>query len=141
MDRVPYRRVTPPRGTAKTRSNKEVITRGETLIMQFVVGGILFLTVLMICLIDIAPMVTLRSGIDRILSGATTIEEFASNIRSLEEWISPIQPSSIIEQPGSTIEQLPVISPPIQPTNPPTVYEELSNPQNPGPLVVPGLWD
>ena len=163
MDRVPYRRITPPRDS-KISSNEgtyrqgldvnklvsnpdnEKITPGETLLVQLIISGVLMLAVLLVCLINIGPLVSLRSGLRQVLTGATTIEEFATEVRHFsQEWLN-VEPTPITEEPETPIfyfPELPLVNPqgisPVQ--NPPTAYEETLNPQLPGPLVSPGLWD
>lgn len=139
MNRVPYRRVTPPRsgGTSridfdKPQEHKTSIY--ETVIVQAIISGLLLAVVLVICLVDIGPLVSLRGRLGQALDGATTVEEFAADIRQLREtWLYTTQPQTPEEPPP----------PPMlySPTIPLTVYDEPINPQIPGPSMGPGLWD
>ena len=140
MDRVPYRRVSPPRsGPARTDRHRETKTTfGETVIVQAIISGLLLAVVLVICLVDIGPLVTLRGRLGQVLDGATTVEEFNADIRRMREnWLDTPQPA-----PPAQIE-LPEIVPPFSyiPYIPLTANEEPINPQIPGPSMGPGLWD
>jgi len=102
--------------------------------------------VLVICLVDIAPLVSLRGRLGQVLDGATTVEEFAADIRQFRDnWldtpqVEQIEPTEQIEQPEP---EEPPAPPPMlySPTIPLTVQEEPINPQIPGPSMGPGLWD
>jgi len=149
MDRVPYRRVTPPRNGAvanvrtiahgSNRETSDVITTGETIVVQFIISGVLMLAVLLICLVDVAPMVTLRGGLRQVLAGATTVDEIITDMRQLGLFLQ--------EPPAEEQQPLPlqhIYTPQLQPppTTPLTAYEEeASNPQSPGSSATPGLWE
>ena len=153
MNRVPYRRVTPPRDRDGSASQIEFNRRqdrptsiGETIIVQAIISGLLMAVVLVICLVDIAPLVSLRGRLGQVLDGATTVEEFAADIRQFRDnWLDTPQAEQIeqteqIEQPEP---EEPPAPPPMlySPTIPLTVQEEPINPQIPGPSMGPGLWD
>ena len=151
MNRVPYRRVTPPRDGNAIEFNKRQdrpakASFGETIIVQAIISGLLLAVVLVICLVDIAPLVSLRGRFGQVLDGATTIEEFSADIRQFRDnWlgapeIEQIEQTEQIEQPQP---EEPPAPPPMlySPTIPLTVQEEPINPQIPGPSMGPGLWD
>ena len=163
MNRVPYRRVTPPRDGVSTQiefkhrqENKTTI--GETIIVQAIISGLLLAVVLVICLVDIAPLVSLRGRLGQALNGATTVEEFAADINHFREnWLGAAQTPQY-EQPEHIPqfeytpqpEQMPQLEHPqfepyVQPEPeepiPLTAQEEPINPQIPGPSMGPGLWD
>ena len=152
MDRVPYRRIMPSRRDG-TRNNyaqhdQNEITPGETVIMQCIISGILMVAVLIICLVEIAPATSLREGLRQALSGANTVEELLADVRNFgEEWLDwTAQPAPVLtEFPTSYYyENPPVLLPPATSPEyyyPLTAAPESSNPQSPGPSVVPGLWD
>ena len=87
MDRVPYRRVATSRDTTERYYEKnqpaegKSINFGETLIMQAVVSGILLIFVLAVSILDIAPAISLRGVLRQTLTGATTVGEFAQEVR------------------------------------------------------------
>jgi len=147
LNRVPYRRVTPPRnGTASqiefNRRKDRPASIGETIIVQAIISGLLMAVVLIICIVNIAPLVSLRGRLGQALDGATTVDEFANDIRQFRDnWlVTPhIEPTDQIEPPEP--EEPP--APPLiySPTIPLTVQEESINPQIPGPSMGPGLWD
>ena len=172
MDRVHYRRVSPPRNQKtgqNTRSYERSydrnyerssynnhdtghITVGETIIMQCVISGVLMVVVLLAAMLDIAPAITLRSGLRQVLVGATTVNELVTEVRYFgEEWLgweiaAPPAPSVPLETENpqnynpiyihndAYIPYIPILQTP-------TANYEPSNPQIPGPSVVPGLWD
>lgn len=149
MDRVPYRRITPSANSknynrnqyyshSRNISNEETITRGETLIIQAIISGILLVIVLLIGILDFSPTIALRGGLQTVLTGATTVDELLTDVQQFgEEWLgwegqatqNPIIP---LPEPANISEEF---------NTPLTVIDELSNPQIPGPSVVPGLWD
>ena len=156
MNRVPYRRVTPPRGGVSSQieftRSPEKKTIGETIIVQAIISGMLLAVVLVVCLVDIGPLVSLRGRLGQVLDGANTVEEFAADINRLREnWSETPQvpPTPQIEQPEryertEQIEQPePEEIPPFLyiPSIPLTAQEEPINPQIPGPSMGPGLWD
>jgi len=113
LDRVPYRRVTPPRNDRQGnmqygygREEQGEITPGETVIMQCIISGILMVVVLIICLVEIAPAITMREGLSEALSGSTTVNELMTDIRAFgEEWLdwggqSPTPEAGPIYAPG-----------------------------------------
>lgn len=135
MDRAPYRRVTPPRRNRETYSHRtsrytphsppddRAVTRGETLLAQTIISGILMLVVLMICVVDIAPLVSMRAGLRQVLAGATNVEEVVADVRRFnQDWLA-----------GDTEEYQPALSipvnPPILDRPPPNSNSPLSNPQ------------
>jgi len=154
MDRVHYRRVKPSSGNGNTRNyhtqQSESVTPGDTLIMQCIISGILLVVVLLIGLVDATPTVTLRDGLREVMTGANTIDELTTDIRHFgETWLgwetqtsSPVVDIPIIPLPEPTMLEIPLLTE-YPPSIPPlTAYDEvLSNPQIPGPSVVPGLWD
>ena len=160
MDRVPYRRIKPPRDSgasqrfAKPRFENEKISFGETIVVQFIISGILMVAVLLICLVDIGPLTSLRGGLRQVLAGATTVGEFTAEVRHFgQEWLN-FESEPIAERLGLPVFYIPELSfidpqdnsPAIYEESfnlqcPPTAYYEHSNPQIPGPLVSPGLWD
>jgi len=93
--------------------------------------------VLVICLVDIAPLVSLRDRLGHVLNGATTIEEFAADLRQFsEDWLGfeAEPPEAPLAEPD-----FPSIQEPLH--IPLTAYEEPINPHVPGPSMSPGLWD
>jgi len=163
MDRVPYRRVTPPRNNdAKTNDSiyvsrrqtqphceNDQISRVENMTIQLIISGVLMLVVLVISLVDIGPLASLRTGLRQVLSGATTFNEFTTEVRHFGQERLNFGGGTITQTP----EHVPTIPAFYFPQHPPTLQEEtinidllptaydLPNPQIPGPLVVPGLWD
>jgi len=137
---VPYRRRTPPRGNSggyegrRYRQNErsETISTSETILVQSMICGLLLAIVLVICLVDIAPMVSLRGGLNQVLAGATTMEEFTSEVRQFSQnWFN-------------WPEQVEEVTAPTDLSNPPqplSVGEEPYNTRPIGSLVAPGLWD
>jgi hypothetical protein len=136
VDRVHYRRVTP----SKLRNEKTEPadpSRVETIILQSITSGILLIFILIISVLNIAPTENLRYGLREILSGATTPQELFLEVKNFGE---EILERDFLER--SLPEQsLPERDLPIQSTEPPTANHESSNPQIPGPLVTPELWD
>jgi len=120
---------------------------GETIIVQGIVSGLLLAIVLVICLIDIGPLVSIKGGLYRALEGATTVEEFSATMQRFgQNWLNT-EPGTIIQE---EIPQVPQLETPPLDTQaitqdeqniPLTAYESLPNPHIPGPLVSPGLWD
>ena len=159
MDRVHYRRTTPSRyGNERSgerngngyynHHNNETITKGETIIMQCIVSGVILVAVLLIGLLDTAPTATLRNGIRDALTGATTVNELTTDIRIFgEEWlgweaVTPAPYIPIIPLPEATyIPATPITIEEMLELPPLTAYDEVSNPQIPGPSATPGLWD
>jgi len=126
----------------------ETVTSGETIIMQCIISGIILVAVLLIGLLDTAPTATLRGGIREALTGATTVNELTTDIRIFgEEWLgweSSAPHIPIIPLPEAVTPDIPAISITIEETvDPPplTAYDEVLNPQIPGPSATPGLWD
>jgi len=167
MNRTPYRRVTPSRrGGGDTRheyedEKSETISRGETLIMQCIISGVLMVLVLIASMADIAPAHTVRNGISQVLSGAETLDELIADIRQFgADWldlgIAPIETAAPEEFyiPSTGFPDMP---PPLNPeqTNlpytyyenpytdhlPPAAEDQASNLTVPEPPVTPGLWD
>jgi len=168
MNRVPYRRVTPPRegvGYVRTAENihKPIVSRqpdtpdsisaAQNFVLQLIISGVLMLAVLIICLTDITPLVELRSGLRNVLAGATTPRELVADVRDLgNEWLGFSEPEDY-EVPTFYMPD----SPFVPRDYPLTVFEEtyqtyqeqetpptadyLPNPHVPGLLVTPGLWD
>ena len=147
MDRVHYRRVAPSRlngekSVESTRTKNEEPTSGENIILQSIVSGILIVFVLLITMMNTAPTSALRVALRDALSGAETAGELITEVRFLSEeyfgW-------------GPSLETEPESFPFGQPINQPhfpslteeitTAADEVSNPQIPGSLVVPELWD
>ena len=155
MDRVPYRRITPPRDGVPhkhSRRQSETITVGETILGQSIISGLLLVVVLLICLIDIAPMVSLRQGLRQVLAGATTLEELTAEAQQFRlDWQNRNYAHPAEELPEVPFPALPlgIQNPPVEaaenPSPPlytlPLTAEEPLNPQIPGPSAVPGLWD
>ena len=164
MDRVPYRRVSPPRhGPTHERDdyshseNDGHISHGETLIMQCIICGIIMVFVLIASLVDIAPAITLRNGISQVLTGAETLDELITDVRRIgsdllgwdiaddatapNEFYSPSEyfPD---EPPATNIEStvFPIMDHEYE-NETPAADEQASNPTVPEPLVTPGLWD
>ena len=145
LDRVPYRRVTPPRGSAIPRDipvkpQEKTTSTIETVIIQFMISGALMVLVLLISLLNISPFAPLRDGLRQILAGAATVEEFTQEMRHFGyEWLN-----IGAELPAETLD-LPVFESPqtfeTYEIPKPTAYDEHLNPQIPGPLRSPGLWD
>ena len=160
MDRAPYRRVTPPRSGGasqhfvKPQFGNEKISFRETMIVQLIISGVLMAAVLLICLVDIGPLASLRGGLRQVLAGAITVEAFTTEVRHFgREWLN-LEPEPAAELLDLPIFSIPEFSPidsqdsspavyeeffDLQPA--PTAYEQYPNPQIPGPLVIPGLWD
>ncbi|MCL2362654.1 MAG: hypothetical protein FWC73_12685 [Defluviitaleaceae bacterium] len=176
MDRVPYRRVTPPRHERPHSpiqnhddepDNEAAISRGEALIMQCILSAIIFAVVLVASFVDIAPAVTVRNGIQQVLTGAETLDELVLDIRQFGAewfgWDAPETPyAHDYSAPGYEFfedlfrdqEQTAVPYEEPQDAEPLTYdmyYEyldseeqsadELSNPTVPEPPTTPGLWD
>jgi len=116
------------------------------------------LVVLMICVVDIAPLVSMRDGLRQVLSGATNVEEFVEDVRRFnQDWLTGNTPAAEEYHPALSIPANPPILDPapegslhIQPEpifiphihqNSLTAEDAPSNPQIPGPSTVPGLWD
>jgi len=160
MNRVPYRRVTPPRNTGSIRANKpqnqpenEPSGKTETLVMQFMVSGLLAAVVLLICLVNIAPLNAARDGLRQVLQGATTVEEFTAEVRHLHQtWIvrdgAPTEPETLptyqpTARPQDPQLELPDFSDiiPLTINETTTAEEQPLKPQIPVPPIIPGLWD
>jgi len=127
-------------------------------IVQCIISGIILVVVLMISLVDIEPASALRDGLRETLAGASNVEELMTDIRAFgEEWLN-WAPSETPEYPAEQYQFTPtqydtgyeIYQPPgilLPPATSPEYYfpltaePESSNPQNPGPSVVPGLWD
>jgi len=138
---------------AKPKLGSEKITLGETMVVQLVLSGILIMAVFLICLVDIGPLTSLRGGLRQVLAGATTVEAFTAEVRHFsQEWRSPeTEPINTLDLPVFFIPELSLIYPYDNPFAeyeeffdlqlPSSAYNEHSNPQIPGPLMSPGLWD
>ena len=139
MNRVPYRRVTPPRdGSSRQEAHRNstryrpapgtaAITRTETFVVQTVLSVLILAIVLIICLVDISPMIVARDGLRHVLAGAETVEEFTTSMRQFgENWLN-ITPSHV--------ENEPYTLPLVYPAYPLTIIEE------PPTQPLPGLWD
>ena len=83
MNRVPYRRVTPPRGRQTTATKKESLTAFESFIMQLTVSSVLMLIVLVISITNAPALAGLRTGIAQVLTGASTPGELMEDINHL----------------------------------------------------------
>ena len=169
MDRVHYRRVMPSRyandesshsrrhterSMSRTSGEEQSeITAGETIILQCIISGILMVAVLLVCLVDIGPTHIMKDGLRQALAGASTVNELVTDVRTFgEEWFDwgISEPQTSEQAPLEQADPYGVHSPPsitLPPATSPeyyfpmTVNPEESNPQNPGPSVVPGLWD
>ena len=153
-------------GRERYRSGQdtEQITAGETIITQCIISGVILVGVLLISILNIAPAMTLREGLGQVMTGATTVSELVDDVMMFgEEWFgwefdgvpwarqqpevqhildtdNPNIPASGQNLDGSQILNVPPVIPSI-PEHPPSANFSPSNPQVPGPSVVPGLWD
>jgi len=97
---------------------------------------------------------SLRGGLRQVLAGATTVEAFTAEVRHFSrEWLNtePEPVTELLDLPVFYIPEPSFIDTQynlpeayeqyyhLQPA--PTAYDEHSNPQIPGPLTSPGLWD
>ncbi|MCL2286966.1 MAG: preprotein translocase subunit SecG [Firmicutes bacterium] len=138
MNRVPYRRVTPTRNS-DNHNNK--ITVGETMVVQLIICTVLMVAVLMASFTEIGPMTIIRGGLQQVLQGATTAEEFTAEVRHFRrEWLG-FNADRTTEELDLPLFYIPTQNEAFDLQPPPMAYEEHSNPQTPGPLVSPGLWD
>ena len=96
MNRVPYRRVTPPRNqagraaiekstsyeshTRYSQSNSNEQTEIPSQFPKIVISGLLLLAVVVVCTADF--LIPLRSGLQDILSGASTIQELLEVVQN-----------------------------------------------------------
>jgi len=170
MDRVPYRRVSPPRtGASKSPKNEhthqeDAIPHGETLIIQCIICAVIFVFVLIITMTNIGPTTFLREGLEQVLTGAETLDELVTDVRQLgSEWLGwepvvdtspdefyfPVQEHHMPEAEGMSLpdphdnyEYTKTEYPEYQENNyPPAADYEVSNPTVPEPTVTPGLWN
>ena len=104
MNRVHYRRITPPRSgeaaifrgqaahnrpsrdtrsiaRANANESEEPGALGQTLILQGLISGIILVCVMVICFIEIPPTTALRGHVRQSLAGATTVGEVAQHAR------------------------------------------------------------
>ena len=171
MDRVPYRRKTPPRhksapmgeysGYNENDERDETISYGENLILQCIISAVILVVVLVAGMTDIAPSAAIRDGISQVLSGPETFHELVVDVRSFgAEWLgwedaATVEPLTDIAAPAYDYYELD--STPGFDDYPDTdlssdideysnYYEnypadEASNPAVPEPSVTPGLWD
>ena len=135
MDRVPYRRVTPPRTTGATvgsarqgqRQQPTGPTPRDTIFAQFIVSLLILMLVLTIAMVDIAPMVTVRDRVGQLLEGANTPEEFTGALRNFGEvWLN-FTPQYHLEYNPTDITIPPELAHPLTLVEPP--------------VTIPGLWD
>lgn len=146
MNRAPYRIVTPPRNNAPnirprqaTSAETIVISKGETLIVQAIISGVLLLAVLLVSMIDIAPLSTVRNGLGNAFAGATTWEELVTDVREFgAHWLNIDAANE-----GTINIQEPLALPPtgvgLMPSKvdaPQTITTDMDLQNTP-----PGLWD
>lgn len=150
MNRVPYRRVTPPRNdTFETPEEKnEGVSAGETVMAQLVISGVLVILVFFIGIMNVGPLVSFRNGLRQALAGATTVGELAEEIRHFGyEW-----QNAGTDQGNDTLDlplfDLPnVLLEPIESIESMITANETTNetadetPSEPTDLESPGLWD
>jgi len=134
MDRVPYRRVTPPRtGASKViespRSEhvnqEESISHGETLIIQCIICAVIFVFVLIITMTNIGPAATMRGGLEQVLTGAETLDELVTDARQLgSQWFGwePVEDLYVPEEFYSPTWEYPVIETE-EPNDPTDLYD------------------
>jgi len=140
LDRVPYRRVTPTREVrgreqirpAARSQHRQVqsnakISPSETFMVQMVLSILILAAVIVICLVDIAPLPAARNGLRQVLAGAETVDEFTASVRRFGENRLNIEPTYI--------ESEQYTQPFVYPAHQLTVIEE------PPTRPVPGLWD
>jgi len=157
VDRVHYRRVTPSRLNNETRGETrssnpraerttEEPTAVENILLQCIVSGVLVVAVLLISISNIAPATALRETLRQTLSGAETPRELFAEViffggELLGGGTEPLQVAAPVlpAQDVTANEQAQYEPIPYEPT--PTAEYELLNPQIPGPLAVPELWD
>jgi hypothetical protein len=131
---------TPPR-------ESETAARGETIILQSIISGVLLIFILMISMLNAAPTAVLRDGLREILSGANTPQELMTDVRSFGGEFFGWGPALPKETPQE-IQQIPAqTQAPAQPqeafelpVTPTLTTEETSNPQIPGSSAAPELW-
>ena len=121
MDRVHYRRVSPSRinGEPTAAAESEDLSAVETVILQSIVCGVLLIVVLIIGMLNFAPMTALRDELRHVLTGAETPHELITEMQNFSETYLGVTPQEII----------------------PTAEDEILNPQIPVPSAVPGLWE
>ena len=160
MDRVPYRRITPPRhegAASRNEYDNNAISHSETLIMQCIICGIIMVFVLLASMTDIAPAAALRRGINQVLTGAETLDELITDVRRFgSDWLGwePVEETATPEEYYPPAEYRPSEPPAtnfesaVLPTadydyiNENTAADkQVSNPAVPEPPVTPGLWD
>ena len=161
MDRVPYRRVTPPRHGAVPAPEQNgydgpIISHGETLIMQCIISGIIMVFVLIAGMTDAAPAAALRNGINRVLTGAETLDELITDVRRFgSDWLGwePVEEITApdefyapadywpAEPPATNFESAVIPTMDYNINETPAADEQASNPAVPEPPVTPGLWD
>jgi len=65
----------------------ETIPYGETLILQCIISGVIFVFVLIASMTNLPPAATLQEGVTQVLTGAETLDELVSEVRQLgTEW-------------------------------------------------------
>lgn len=150
MNRVPYRRHTPPRSRLQRKNFEKKNAepkKSETLVTQFAVSGILVTVVMLICLVNIAPFNTAREGLRQVLQGPVTISELTDEISIIRQtWFAPQEeepvPVYIIPTPNfDTQTQIPIFDTIPLSIEETTAEEDPLKPQAPAPLIIPGLWD
>ena len=164
MNRTPYRRIMPSRRdgagypSGLSAGGDETISRGEALIFQCIICGIIMVFVLIAGMTEITPAVRLREGMRQVLSGAHTLDELVMEVRQFGhqwlDWAPPPQtmsspseifiPEDAIPAPAYNLEQT-AFPPGSENTYtehlPPAADEQASNLTVPEPPVTPGLWD
>jgi len=100
VERVPYRRVTPSRqGSAPdeyshSENSEDSMSRGETLIIQCIISGIIMVFVLVATMTNIPPAAVAKEGISQVLSGAETLDELIVEVRNFgAEWFGWEEPA------------------------------------------------
>jgi len=66
-------------------TNENDISAGESIILQCVLCGIIIVFVLIISVLDFAPALQIRDGIQNALTGATTAGELIAEIQTIGE--------------------------------------------------------
>jgi len=171
MDRVPYRRISPPRHERESYSNsyeqeanEAASSHGETIIMQCIISAVILVVVLFAGMMDIPPAQALRGGIQQVLTGAENLDELITDVTELgREWLG-FEVDTPFQLPTLETENYPHIHYDID-TMPdghqshdeivpiingyeyePSIYtyepaDESSNHTVPEPPDTPGLWD
>lgn len=111
MNRVPYRRVTPPRNIDTQPSNNTYGSRSksnyanklenprhttfiENFATQLVISALLLAIVLVISLVNISPFIVMRENLNHILAGSNTPNELMVKVRLFNEnWLGVSQPT------------------------------------------------